>query len=64
MVGVKIDPPLYKSMVKLQFLQLHNLWLMYPISSKLWRNAQDYGFDGYYKIQDANGNGLICAWNY
>ena len=50
MVGIKVDPSLYIHMVKLQILKLYNLWLMHPISSKLWGNAQDYGLDGYYRI--------------
>jgi len=35
---------------KFTFLKLHNLWLMHPISSKLWEIAQDYGLDGYYNL--------------
>jgi len=64
MVGVKVDPSPYKCIVNLYFLKLYNLWLIHLISSKLWGNAQDYGLDGYYKIQVAKGNRSTCAWKY
>jgi len=38
---------------------------MHPISSKLWGNAQDYGLDGYYRIQVVRvTDQYVCTWNY
>jgi len=34
---------------------------MQPIFLKFGGNVQDYGLDGYYKIQVAKGNRSMCA---